>query len=128
MSRDASLTRSFGDGDYTFRLSWGELIKLQEENDAGPFVIYKRLMVGLWTMQDISNTIRWGLIGGGQTPEKALALVRTYVESRPPIESLPLAQGIIGTAIQGAKDEKPGEAEGEATGEGSTTSPMESSE
>lgn len=123
MSRDASVTLPFADGDKTFRLAWGELIKLQEATDAGPFVVYQRLMTGRWRIEDISQTIRLGLIGGGMEPGKALAFVRDYVESRPPLESLPLAQGILGIALQGAPDEQPGESAGEETGDGSTTSP-----
>lgn len=126
MSRDGSVTLPFVDGPKTFRLGWGELIKLQEACDAGPYVIYRRLMMGGWKLQDISNTIRLGLIGGGMTPELALNFVRDYVEARPPLESIPLAQGILGTALQGAPDEKPGEHGGEEAATSSTTSPTES--
>lgn len=125
MSRDASVSLPFADGIKTFRLAWGELIKLQEATDAGPFVVYRRLMSGHWKMGDISNTIRLGLMGGGLEPDKALAFVRDYVESRPPMESLALAQGVLGIALQGAPDEEPGEHEGEGTGSGSTNSPTE---
>lgn len=127
MSRDASLTVDWIDGPQTFRLAWGELVKLQEACDAGPYVIYQRLMLGQWRMQDISATIRLGLVGGGMALDAALKLVQGYVEARPPLESLPLAQGILGTALMGAPDE-PGEAVGEATGSGSTISPEASSE
>ena len=128
MSRDASVSLPFADGTKTFRLAWGELIKLQEATDAGPFVVYRRLMSGQWKMGDISNTIRLGLIGGGLEPDKALSFVRDYVESRPPMESLALAQGVLGIALQGAPDEKPGELEGETTGNSLTTSPTASGE
>ena len=127
MSRDGSITLPFADGDKVFRLAWGELIKLQEATDAGPFVVYNRLMTGTWRLGDISNTIRLGLIGGGMEVPKALQFVQSYVESRPPLESLPLAQGILGTALQGAPDEKPGESAGEGAN-ASMTSPTESSE
>lgn len=122
MSRDGSITLPFADGPKTFRMAWGELIKLQEHCDAGPFVVYTRLMTGGWKMGDISNTIRLGLIGGGMPAPEALTFVQQYVETRPPVESLPLAQGILGTALQGAPDEAPGEPEGEV-GTASTTSP-----
>lgn len=128
MTRDASVTLPFADGDKTFRLAWGELIKLQESQDAGPFVIYRRLMSGQWRMGDISNTIRLGLIGGGLEPDKALAFVRDYVECRPPLESLALAQGILGVALQGAVDEAPGESGGRSAGSSSTISQTESGE
>lgn len=128
MGRDASITLPWADGDYTFRLGWGELIELQEQCDAGPYVILNRLTTGQWKMQDISHVMRLGLIGGGIEPAKALVLIRNYVESRPPLENVMMARGILSLALQGAPDEKPGEAEGEAKGNGSTTSPTESSE
>lgn len=128
MSRDGSITLPFADGPKVFRLAWGELVKLQEACDAGPYVVYQRLMLGNWKIGDISNTIRLGLIGGGLTPDKALGFVRDYVETRPPLESLPLAQGILGTALQGAPDEPPGEHDGETAGTSSPTSPTENGE
>lgn len=109
MSRDAKFTTDWADGTYTFRLAWGELITLQEECDAGPFEVLRRLSGGTWKMQDISTVVRLGLIGGGVTPEKALSLTRIYVEGRPPLENVPFARGILGIAIQGVPDEKPGE-------------------
>ena len=127
MSRDAAVTLAWADGDYTFRLAWGELIQLQEACDAGPFVILQRLTNMQWRMNDIRETIRLGLIGGGTEPGKALSLVRDYVEARPPMENVMFARGILGIALQGAPDEQPGEAVGEAEND-TTTSPTESSE
>lgn len=127
MSRDASVTLAWADGEYTFRCGWKELIELQEQADAGPFVILDRLTRGTWKVGDISHTIRLGLIGGGATPADALKLTQRYVESRPPLENVMLARGILGIALQGAADEVPGEADGEAAND-TTTSPTESSE
>ena len=128
MGRDAKIDLDWADSHYDFRLAWGQLIELQEQCDAGPFVILQRLSTGQWKLHDISHTIRLALIGGGVEPAKAMKLTRDYVESRPPLENVMLARGILGVALQGAPDEKPGEAEGEATGSGSMTSPTESSE
>ncbi|MEO7172029.1 gene transfer agent family protein [Flavobacterium sp.] len=128
MGRDASITLPWADGDYVFRLGWGELIELQEQCDAGPYVVLHRLGNGQWRVQDISHVIRLALIGGGLEPVKALTLVRNYVERLPPLTSVMMARGILALGVQGAPDEKPGEAEGEAKGNDSTTSPTESSE
>lgn len=108
MSRDASVTLDWADGSHTFRLGWGELIKLQEECDAGPGYILQRLLTMECRVQDISSTIRLGLIGGGLEPTKALKMVRDYVESRPPMENRLLAAGILGVAWNGPGDEAPG--------------------
>lgn len=102
----------WANGSYTFRMGWGELIKLQEEVDAGPWMVLQRLSTGAWGVKDISAIIRLGLIGGGLEPGKALALVRDYVEERPPAENLSFATGILYAAVQGAPDgEQPGEAD-----------------
>lgn len=108
MARDAIVTLPWADGKYTFRYGWGEHIQLQEACNAGPYEILKRLNVGTWRVQDISNVIRLGLIGGGLDPATALSKVEYYVEARPPMENLIFAQGILTVALQGAPDEPPG--------------------
>lgn len=117
MSRDASITLPFADGDYVFRLAWGDLAKLQESRDAGPYVILTRLQTYEWHVEDISEVIRLGLIGGGLAPVKALQLTRSYVEARPPIENLPTAILVLGTAVIGNKDEVVGKKEEAASPE-----------
>ncbi|MBF2716264.1 gene transfer agent family protein [Agrobacterium vitis] len=126
--RNAELTMPWADGDYIFRLGWGELEGLQEACDAGPYVILDRLQTSTWRVGDISHVIRFGLIGGGKTPVEALTLVRKWVEARPPAENLLFAQAILTAGIVGAPDEKPGEADA-ANQKGampSTTFPTES--
>ncbi len=108
--RDASTTLPWADGNYTFRLGWGELIQLQEVCNAGPFEILKRLGIGTWRVQEISAVIRLALIGGGLEPAKALSLVQYYVEKRPPMENVVFAHGILSVGVQGAPDEAPGKA------------------
>lgn len=127
MSRDASIDLDFGDGTHTFRLGWGELVKVQEACDAGPYVVLDRLTAGTWRMEDIREVIRCGLIGGGMTPGDALKLVRDYVEARPPVENVILARAILSIALAGAPDEKPGEpVAANQAGTVSTISPAES--
>lgn len=109
MSRDAKVELTWADGDYTFRLGWGELEALQEACNAGPWVILDRLFTKQCLVGDISNVIRQGLIGGGLEPTAATKLVRTYVEKRPPAENLLFATVILQAAIQGASEEPVGE-------------------
>lgn len=127
MSRDARIELDWADGTYAFRLAWAQLAELQEQCDAGPYVVHERLATGQWRIEDISNVIRLGLIGGGMEPAAALKKVRTYVEDRPPLESILYARAIIASGLKGAKDEILGEADGEAENR-STTSPTEKSE
>lgn len=129
MSRDASIDLDFGDDTHRFRLGYGELMQLQEATDAGPMWVLGRLMAPTaenrgWRVNDIATIIRLGLIGGGMPPAAALKLVRTYVEARPPMENLILAQIVLSTALMGApEDEKKSAAEEEIK---SPVSPEES--
>lgn len=105
MSRDASIVLAFGDGDHTFKIGWGQLAKIQEACDAGPFVILDRLASGRWKIEDIREPLRWGLIGGGLAPSEALKLIRDYVEDRPPHENLGIARQVMMAGVLGAPDE-----------------------
>lgn len=111
----------WADGEHEFRLRWGELIELQQQCDAGPGFILARMFSGQWRMEDISHIIRLGLIGAGMEPGKALNLVRTYVEQRPPRESLDLAIAILGAAVDGILD---GEEDAEKLSSGEAEAPL----
>lgn len=128
MSRDASVSLPFADDDYVFRLAWGELATLQEERDAGAYVVLDRLLTGRWFTQDISAVLRLGLIGGGMEPVKALKMVRSRVESRPPLENLVYAQRVLGAAIAGVPEEEVGKKSAAANQEGNDRSPTENSD
>jgi hypothetical protein len=127
MARNGEITLDWADGTYSFRLAWGQLAELQEKCDAGPYVVLQRLHNGTWRLSDIADTIRLGLIGGNMTPVDALKKVRTYVEDRPPMESVIFAQAILSAALMGAPEEGVGENDAaNQTDSSSTTSPTES--
>lgn len=125
MSRDGSITFIWGEDDRTFRLGWGELEKLQEACDCGPYVLLNRLHSGSWRIEDIREVIRWGLIGGGMKAEIAAKQIRLYVEGIPPAENLEAAQKIMRVGTFGASDETVGESDA-PNQEGTTVSPTES--
>jgi hypothetical protein len=106
LSRDASIALDWADGTYTFRLGWGEIAKLQEACDAGPFVILERLNTRACRIEDISNVLRCGLIGGGMAPVEALKKTRAYVEARPPAENLLHAIAVLSAGCYGAPEEQ----------------------
>lgn len=108
MSRDGSCTVPFNGQKTFFKLAWRELMKIQEACDAGPYVVLDRLVSGRWRLQDISEVIKWGLIGGGMPQADALKLVENEVEGRPPVENLAIAQQVLGAGVVGAPEEEVG--------------------
>lgn len=127
MSRDARVELDWADGTYSFRLAWGELARLQEACDAGPLVILDRLTNGTWRVEDISNVLRLGLIGGGMEPSAALKKIRAYVEDRPPVENALFAQAVLAVACHGAPEEPLGNPEAASQESASMGSGTESS-
>jgi hypothetical protein len=105
MSRSASLSLDWADGTYTFRLAWGQISELQEKTGCGPQMLLSRLTDGSWRADDLRETIRLGLVGGGVEPLRALNLVRAYVEQRPLLESVMPARAILTAALVGVEGE-----------------------
>lgn len=107
----AEVPLNWGDGEYLFRLTVNGLIEL-EEKCGSPFTeVFRRLMAGAYSINDVRETVRLGLIGGGMEPGKALALVRRYVDARPKAESQKAAQAVLGATLFGFEDAPLGKAE-----------------
>ncbi|HEV7323528.1 MAG TPA: gene transfer agent family protein [Bosea sp. (in: a-proteobacteria)] len=107
-SRNAAVDLDFGGGSYRFRLAMGELEELQEVTGAGPYHCLRRLLAGDWHVQDVRDTIRLGLIGGGLSANEALKLTRRYVDERPDwIRNATLAIAALSAALAGAPEEQP---------------------
>lgn len=105
----------FGDGTYHFRLPMEQLEELQVKTDAGPLQLLNRLGTDEWRTQDVSETIRLGLIGGGKTPLEALHLIRKYVLNTPDwLSNIKIARGVLMAVIFGVE---PAAEEGKTNGE-----------
>lgn len=98
----------WADGTYPFCLPLAQLEELQSHCDAGPMVIADRLQHGRWKTQDVYQTIRLGLIGGGMAPVDALRLCKLYITDRPWGESALPALAVINAALFGKPDEPVG--------------------
>ena len=68
-----------GNDEYPLRLKIGELRALQTELNSGPSQILSRLQHGEWMVDDVIETIRCALIGGGMSHKDAKRLVTEYV-------------------------------------------------
>lgn len=121
MSRTALVELTFADGlgdgvdgKYRFRLAIKQLRELQELcGDVGPAVIAYRLQAGQWKVDDVVQPIRLGLIGAGMAADKALSLVKRYVETDPADEMLiahtHTAHAIVLASYIGVESEPVGE-------------------
>lgn len=127
MSRDGSITLPFADGQHFFRYAWGQFRELQEKCDAGPMEILARLEQSRWRIDDVSEVLRIGLIGGGMKPLEAANLVNRYVLAQPPADNIINAILVLAAGIHGAPDEPVGEPQGEGVPPAKTRSPTEKS-
>lgn len=125
------LLLDFADGEYLFKLPVEQVAELQTKCDAGIGTIFSRLMAGRYRdprdggivlnaleaqfkYEDITETIRLALIGGGQgtvdgkqvqvDPRMALQLVRNYVHPRPLLETWKIASAVLSAFVVGYAD------------------------
>lgn len=129
---DNFIVLDFGDGEYTFALPVGQLAELQTKCDAGIGLIFQRLLAGRYRdnegnivlnaleakfkYEDITETIRLGLIGGGTgfvdgktvtvDPASALRLCRAYVFARPLLETWKIAAAVLSACVVGYANER----------------------
>jgi hypothetical protein len=119
-AEDGSVTLQFGDGDYRFRIAFGQWRELQESVNKArleigePVIGPKELLLALvnyncWP-HDVREVIRLGLIGGGMKTDRALVLVKRYVEAVPFSQAIPTARVVLQTAMFGPPDDQVGKA------------------
>ena len=103
-------------GEHDFALPIGQLRALQSILNSGPEEILARLRVGSWRVDDLIQTIRHGLIGGGMDELEATTLVRSMVEIHPLISEFKILSAVIlQNALFGPEDDKVGKPEGVET-------------
>lgn len=117
-AEDGSVSLQFGDGEYIFRIAFGQWRELQEsinrprleigEQPIGPMVLLRALLEGNAWPHDVREVIRLGLIGGGMKSDRALVLVKRHVEGRPYFQSMAAGRTILQYAMFGPPDDPVG--------------------
>lgn len=107
------ITEFVGDDYYPCELRIKELRLLQSSLGSGPSAILDRLQNGLWLVDDLIETIRLGLIGGGLPDIKSKLLVDAYVTSGSLLQYVPTAIKILISSIVGNSLDQPDDAPGE---------------
>lgn len=120
----------FADGSYSFKLGLAQIRELQEKTKTGIGALYARVLQGrmgeglaeghpmyaAFHIDDVRETVRQGLIGGGQgrvdeadvpvTSLRATELVERYLDPMPLIEQWNLAAAILFALVEGYSDEQ----------------------
>jgi hypothetical protein len=123
MSRDGSIELTWGGDLRQFRLGIDELLALQDKRDAGPQEIANRLRTQSWRVQDVHETIRLGLMGGGMDAKLAQRLVDEQARPGKLTSSALIAFAIIVSALQGDESDPVGKKEAAADAPGVQDSP-----
>lgn len=98
-----SVTQFFGDKEREFKLTPKLIPELERLTGAGIGSLCKRLFANEFSLVDIRETIRLGLIGGGAEPQDAATLVSVYADGAPLMQVYPLALSILEAVMFGAK-------------------------
>jgi Phage tail tube protein, GTA-gp10 len=117
-SEDGSITLPFGDGDYTFRIAFAQWRELQESINRpriemghpviGPAPLVQALLTLSAWPNDVREVIRLGLIGGGMKSDRALVLVKRYVEGKPFFANTLLAGKVVRASMFGPEEDPVG--------------------
>lgn len=103
---DPTFTAEFADGEYTFRLGNDQIYELEAKCGIGIFAIPFRLAGNAGYYNDVRETIRLGLIGGGADASTALRLVRSYIDNGSKIAAWALAVRILEVTLSPPEDLK----------------------
>lgn len=99
VARRGELTDKFAGADRLFRLDLGRLEEIEAATGRGIFAIFDRAFSGVWTLAEVRAVLTQGLIGGGETPKAAEALVAVAVTSETALQSQVIARGVLGVAL-----------------------------
>lgn len=102
-------------GEHHFCLPIDNLRALEQKCDAGPAWILQRLTSQQWRVDDVLETIRLALVGGGMDANDARRLVVKVTGSRPITEFVLTAQAALMAALYGGEDEEEDDSAGEPT-------------
>lgn len=121
MSTDGTVEFDWGDGPHRFRLGIKEARELEAKRDCGLYRLMHRIASGDWRVDDLRETIRIGMIGGGGSPEAVLNLIKRYFDEEPVAKQMEPALRILKAFSFGPDDEQVGKHAGNPEGEAEKT-------
>lgn len=125
MSANGTRTIIWANGEDQFCLAKiGLLLDLEAKCNAPVGVIFGRLGSGNFGINDIRETIRLGLIGGGMSPDRAMTAVKSHVDGNPLASSVLTAYCVLEAVMVGVPDDPVGKGMAEKAGEADSSTPM----
>lgn len=121
------VTKDWGDGSYTFCLTFKEICELEEKTDRGLEWLLREVATGAQKTMHLREVVRLGLIGGGKEPTAAFKLVKQYFDGEPGLENKALAFEILNAAAFRPKDLKPKKATRRPTNQSAGDGPSQTS-
>lgn len=103
---ETSTTQFFGDDSYEFKLTPPLIEELERSCGCGIGALSRRVLSMSFSIRDLTEVIRLGLIGGGMTPERASQLCKTYTSDRPILEFASVAVEVL-TALMSGNEPAP---------------------
>jgi hypothetical protein len=97
-------TAFFGDAERTFVLTPALLVEFERLVGGGAWGTARRMFAGDATVSEVRETVRLGLVGGGENPKRAAELVATYGDATPFVELYTLASDIMTAVMLGAPE------------------------
>ncbi len=82
---------------------------LQGATDAGPEFLLNKIRLGQWSVSDLFEIMRWGLIGGGMDNLEAEKLVQRVFGQHPKADFKGPAIEVLAHALYGPPDDPVGE-------------------
>ncbi|MEO9340478.1 gene transfer agent family protein [Mesorhizobium sp. SB112] len=98
----------FGDSERRFALPPELILELERKTGNGIGGLSRRFFSGDFRHQELLETIRLGLIGGGTEPEEAASLTAAYAAPLPVMELYALALPVMETVMFGKAAKKAG--------------------
>jgi hypothetical protein len=99
MPRPSAPLIAWPQGEHAFWLNLGELRALEAACDAGFMLIWTRMISSQPRVDDVYQTIRLGLIGGGMPSEKANALTAKAFEESSIMTLMRTAEPVLRISI-----------------------------
>jgi hypothetical protein len=104
MISDGSAVLSAGGRDWSFRLTVGQWMKLQQSFGGGPQKISGRFSGEDWRIEDVREIIERGLEGGGLSGNEARETATQIMDSQPLDTNYHLAIDVMGAAWTGLEE------------------------